>query len=245
MYLLNDNVGFSAFRFVGDVDCTSTLAAYRLRSKRLCLDRCFIMASRTLVSRVVILRTIGLRVQEQAIPPGASVTQHDPTGNTDTISPFAACFKAGANGNVCVPASEYRIAGAVINEWSVVNFGTESDSLSQWNARSPVVPLPLNAVLHMSERAMRRSCLRVTPSQQPEVNGNVQGDAHIKALPYIPNRDSSPGNRRNSASHLRPQARRFESACRTRFPRRTPEPVQVATPLGRHSFCNETHWLAD
>jgi hypothetical protein len=109
------------------------------------------MVSRTLVTRVMILTTIGLhvqaqvlRLQPQAIEPisaGASVTEcgADPTGQADSTGAFAACFKAVPNGDIAVPAGQYRIAGTIVKSrnQNLIGAGSKASILQCQSTTAP------------------------------------------------------------------------------------------------------------
>jgi hypothetical protein len=104
------------------------------------------MFSRSLILGIVVLWGINLHVQAQvvrALMAGASVAQcgADPTGQTDSTAAFAACFKEFPNGDIWVPAGEYKIAGTIVKSrnQNLIGAGSKASTLLCQSTTAPCV----------------------------------------------------------------------------------------------------------
>jgi hypothetical protein len=104
------------------------------------------MVSRSLVLVVVILWVVNSHLQAQVVAPliaGSSVTQcgADPTGQTDSTAAFNACFKAVPNGDIWVPAGEYKIAGTIVKSrnQNLIGAGSKASTLLCQSTTAPCV----------------------------------------------------------------------------------------------------------
>jgi Pectate lyase superfamily protein len=104
------------------------------------------MFSRSLILGIVVLWGINFHLQAQGVPAltaGASVAQcgADPTGQTDSTAAFAACFKAFPNGDIWVPAGEYKIAGTIVKSrnQNLIGAGSKASTLLCQSTTAPCV----------------------------------------------------------------------------------------------------------
>jgi hypothetical protein len=88
-------------------------------------------------------QSVRARVLGAPVSPGTTVVQcgADPTGETDSTDAFTACLKAVPNGDIWVPAGEYKIAGTIVKSrnQNLIGAGAASSTLRCQSTAAPCV----------------------------------------------------------------------------------------------------------